>query len=89
MPNGGDLTITALVNTEQTEVVVSFVDTGEGISPENLDKVIEPFFTTKETGIGLGLSFVRHAIDCHKGKTSIKSKVGQGTEVWVRFPILR
>ena len=89
MPNGGDLTITALVNIEQSEVLVSFIDTGEGISPENLDKVIEPFFTTKETGIGLGLSFVRHAIDCHKGKTSIKSKVGQGTEVWVRFPILR
>ena len=89
MPNGGDLTITALVNIKQNEILVSFIDTGEGISPENLDKVIEPFFTTKETGIGLGLSFVRHAIDCHKGKMSIKSKVGQGTEVWVRFPILR
>ena len=89
MPNGGDLTITALVNIKQNEIVVSFVDTGKGISPENLDKVIEPFFTTKETGIGLGLSFVRHAIDCHKGKMSIKSKVDQGTEVWVRFPILR
>jgi len=89
MPNGGDLTITALVNIKQNEILVSFIDTGKGISPENLDKVIEPFFTTEETGIGLGLSFVRHAIDCHKGKMSIKSKVGQGTEVWVRFPILR
>jgi len=89
MPNGGKLTIAALVNIQQNEIVVSFVDTGGGISPENLDKVIEPFFTTKETGIGLGLSFVRHAIDCHKGKISIKSKIDQGTEVMVRFPILR
>jgi len=89
MSNGGRLTITALVNIQQNEIVVSFIDTGKGISPENLDKVINPFFTTKETGIGLGLSFVRHAIDCHKGKISIKSKVDQGTEVIIKFPILR
>lgn len=89
MPNGGRLTITALVDIQKNEIVVNFVDTGEGISPENLDKVIDPFFTTKETGIGLGLSFVRHAIDCHKGKMSIKSKVDQGTKVIIRLPILR
>jgi len=86
---GGRLIITAFVAPEQNEVVVSFVDSGKGISPENLDKVCEPFFTTKEAGLGLGLSFVRHAIDCHKGKMSIRSKVGQGTEITIRFPILR
>jgi signal transduction histidine kinase len=89
MPEGGRLIITAFVAGEQNEVVVSFVDSGKGISSENLEKVCEPFFTTKEAGLGLGLSFVRHAIDCHRGKMSIRSKVGQGTEITLRFPILR
>lgn len=86
MPGGGRLMINAHPDFTDNEIVISFLDTGEGIAPENLNKMFTPFFSTKEDGVGLGLCLAHQVIGYHKGKIKIESKLGQGTEVIVRFP---
>jgi PAS domain S-box-containing protein len=72
-----------------SSVAVSIKDTGAGIPPENLDKVFEPFFSTKPVGrgTGLGLSLSFGIIEAHRGKLEIKSQTGKGTEVTVILPV--
>ena len=89
MPEGGRLAITAYPNSENNEVVINFLDTGCGISSENSNRLFQPFFTTKNDGVGLGLYLARQVISHHKGKIGIESKVGQGTKVIVKLPISR
>ena len=69
-------------------IVVSVKDTGIGIPPENLSKIFEPFFSTKPVGkgTGLGLSLCFGIVEAHGGRIDIKSKVGEGTEVFVILP---
>ena len=86
MSNGGRLVINANTDLQNNEIVVSFLDTGEGITSENLNKLFTPFFSTKENGIGLGLCLAHQVVSYHKGRINIESKVGQGTEVMVRLP---
>jgi signal transduction histidine kinase len=89
MPEGGRLTITVYPDSENNEIVVNFLDTGCGISPANLNRLFQPFFTTKADGVGLGLYLARQVIGLHKGKVDIESKIGEGTKVIVRLPIQR
>jgi signal transduction histidine kinase/ActR/RegA family two-component response regulator len=65
-------------------------DTGEGITPEIMDKIFDPFFTTRKLGegTGLGLSVVHGIVKSHGGALSVKSKIGEGTSVEVLFPLL-
>jgi polar amino acid transport system substrate-binding protein len=65
---------------------VIFQDTGCGIEKINIDKVLEPFFTTKSDGTGLGLSLAYQIIKSHSGELKIESKKGEGTNVLVTFP---
>jgi methyl-accepting chemotaxis protein len=69
-------------------VVVSVKDTGTGIPAENLNKIFEPFFSTKPVGkgTGLGLSLCFGIVEAHGGRIDVKSKVGEGTEVLVILP---
>ena len=87
MPNGGNLTFRTAAQ-EKDWVEVSVEDTGEGMTPEVLARVVEPFFTTKEVGkgTGLGLSMTHGVIKAHGGTLEISSVVGQGTTVKLRFP---
>ncbi|WP_255465297.1 ATP-binding protein [Nitrosopumilus sp. b3] len=71
IPNGGDIEIKSFENNEF--VVVEFIDSGEGISDENIDKVFEPLFTTKQKGTGLGLASCKNIIEQHLGKISVKN----------------
>ncbi|MBI5287232.1 MAG: PAS domain-containing protein [Deltaproteobacteria bacterium] len=87
MPDGGRLSITAYP--QDDEIVISFSDTGNGIPQENLGRIFNPFFTTKENGVGLGLCLALQVVSCHKGRIDIESKVDEGTEVVVRVPICR
>jgi two-component system, NtrC family, sensor kinase len=64
-------------------------DTGVGIEPEHLSKILDPFFTTKEKGTGLGLSVVSVSLTKHAGKLDIRSEVGKGTSVLIRLPASR
>jgi signal transduction histidine kinase len=86
MPGGGTLTLRTTVNGgESVELLVQ--DEGQGIPPENLDKIFHLYFTTKERGTGLGLSLAMRAIDLHHGTVDVESTPGQGTAMRIRLPI--
>jgi two-component system NtrC family sensor kinase len=70
-------------------VVIEFEDTGVGISEERLEKVFDPFFSTKEKGMGLGLSICHGIIEAHQGSIEAQSKLGKGTTFIIKLPILR
>ncbi|MEO6970044.1 MAG: ATP-binding protein [Chthoniobacterales bacterium] len=73
---------------DDTHVKISFTDTGGGISAENLSRVFEPYFTTKEAGSGLGLLIVRRIVREHGGELSIESSEGKGLTLTIRLPLL-
>jgi signal transduction histidine kinase len=68
---------------------ITVEDTGEGIAPQHLNRVSEPYFTTKPQGkgTGLGLSIVRNTMSVHGGKMNIESKLDRGTRITLRFPV--
>src|SRR5207247_4257123 len=71
---------------DDTHVIIRFVDTGGGMSAENLSRVFEPYFTTKPSGTGLGLLIVRRIVREHGGELSIESPQGKGLTVTIRLP---
>lgn len=87
MPGGGALTISTQ-HLGNSEVVLQVSDTGEGMAPEQLEKVFDPFFTTKPVGLGtgLGLSQVQGFVVQSGGHIDIESKLGAGTVVSIRLP---
>jgi signal transduction histidine kinase len=85
MPNGGVFTIAT--NYVDNEIRISLCDTGIGISKENLAKIFEPYFTTKETGTGLGLTQVYKIIREHEGEIVVDSEPGTGAEFKIILPI--
>jgi PAS domain S-box-containing protein len=85
MRSGGTLTISAIVRSDFVEISVQ--DTGIGICPENLDKIFNPFFTTRSEGIGLGLAIVSRILEQHKSQIFVESEPGSGTKFIIRFPI--
>jgi PAS domain S-box-containing protein len=84
MGGGGNLTIT----TGETEgdITISIADTGTGIPEENLAKIFEPYFTTKGTGSGLGLTLVFKIIKEHPGEISVRSRMGEGSVFIITLP---
>jgi signal transduction histidine kinase len=71
-----------------THVIVRFVDSGGGMSAENLSHVFEPYFTTKPSGSGLGLLIVRRIVREHGGELSIESSHGKGLTLTIRLPFI-
>ncbi len=71
---------------DDTHVIVTFVDTGGGMSTENLSRAFEPYFTTKPSGTGLGLLIVRRIVREHGGELSIESTQGKGLTLRIRLP---
>jgi len=71
---------------DDTHVLVTFSDTGSGISAENLSHVFEPYFTTKPSGTGLGLLIVRRIVREHGGELSVESSEGKGLNLAIRLP---
>lgn len=74
----------AYVN-EKSRAVISIKDNGSGIDPDAMEKIFIPFFTTKKTGSGIGLSLSRQIMRQHQGTLTVKSTVGKGTEFFMRF----
>ncbi len=68
-------------------VEIRFQDTGSGIAPENLGQVFEPYFTTKEVGIGLGLALTKQIVEGHGGRIELSSAPGEGTLARLRLPL--
>lgn len=86
MPDGGTLTITTSRYNERF-VKVIFADTGIGIEQENLERIFNPFFTTKEDGTGLGLSIVQRIIEDHGGMVNVSSKKEEGSKFELLLPV--
>ncbi len=83
MPGGGQVTIAGRAVDGGVEVTVS--DTGQGIPPENLSRIMEPLFSTKARGLGLGLSLARSILEKNRGQVSVSSEVGRGSTFTVRL----
>ncbi len=73
---------------DDKHVLVSFTDTGGGMSAESLSRVFEPYFTTKPSGSGLGLLIVRRIVREHGGELGVESQEGQGITLTIRLPYL-
>jgi two-component system NtrC family sensor kinase len=87
MAKGGTLTVTTAVLPDRQWVQITIADTGPGIPPDHMAKILDPFFTTKEKGTGLGLSVVYGIIERHGGKLDLASEVGRGTTVTFKLPV--
>ncbi len=84
---GGAVTVKTRAADAVAEVAV--IDRGEGIDPQRLDSVFNPFFTTKPRGVGLGLAIVSKIVDEHGGKIAVESELGKGSVFRVLLPMDR
>jgi signal transduction histidine kinase len=87
MPEGGRLGLSGQVSRDDQWIQLSIQDSGIGIPPEDMNKLFDPFFSTKEGGIGLGLSIAHRIIDQHHGKIEVESTPGKGTLFTLWLPI--
>jgi PAS domain S-box-containing protein len=85
MSDGGKMTITSRMLEDNCEIALK--DTGKGMTPEILDKIWSPLFTTKTKGVGLGLAICKRIIEAHGGSIRVESIVGEGTTFTVVVPL--
>lgn len=85
MPHGGELIIRT--QSGRNGAIVDIADTGVGITPENLERIFDAYFTTKKGGTGLGLPTARRIIEEHRGHLTVTSEPGQGTNFRVELPL--
>ncbi len=85
MPNGGTITLGAAL--EQGRVKLTFADQGSGINPDDIGKIFQPYFTTKDVGIGLGLAITERIIKEHGGQILVESPPGSGAIFTVLLPL--
>ena len=84
MPDGGTLSVsTQPINDKKVRIKIQ--DTGVGMSPETLSQIFEPYYTTKDTGTGLGMAIVQRIITDHDGEISIQTEEGVGTTVSIEL----
>ena len=86
MPTGGVLTVG--LRRDQDDVVITVADTGQGMSAQEIHEAFEPYFSTKETGVGLGLALTRKIVEDHGGAVELQSELGRGTAARIRLPLL-
>ncbi|OCA85159.1 ATP-binding protein [Pseudobacillus wudalianchiensis] len=87
MPFGGQLAV-RVKRVEDKEASIQIIDKGEGMKPEQIQKLGTPFYTTKETGTGLGYMVIKRIIEQHKGRLTIHSKIKEGTTVEITLPLI-
>jgi len=76
-PPQGHITLKTRLHDSTVEIAV--IDRGGGIDPKHMESIFNPFFTTKSTGVGLGLAIVSKIVDEHGGKITVESEPGSGT----------
>jgi signal transduction histidine kinase len=84
LEEGGRANVTAHPLEEEVRVMIQ--DTGKGIESEDLERIFEPFFSSRPDGTGLGLPIARRIAQAHGGELSVESEAGAGTTVTVRLP---
>lgn len=85
MDEGGVLSVRTLPGNNE-DIKVEIEDTGKGIDPGDLDKIFDPYFTTKSSGTGLGLAIVHKIIEAHQGSIKVRSTPGTGTAFTISIP---
>jgi signal transduction histidine kinase len=85
MPDNGTLTVTTKVSNGKAYIIIE--DTGIGVSKENLPKLFDPFFSTKSTGLGLGLAMTKRFIEEHGGTADFQSTEGKGSTMTISLPL--
>jgi two-component system sensor histidine kinase HydH len=85
MPEGGRILVE--ISSSDHLITVHFDDEGQGIPNENLEKIWDPFFTTKEMGTGLGLGIVKNIVESHGGSIQIVNRPVRGTRVTIELPV--
>lgn len=83
-PPGGEVLVST--TRDGDAVLIRVTDTGAGIGPEHVDRVFEPYFSTKKSGTGLGLPTVRRVAEEHGGTVTMQSEKGRGTQFTLRLP---
>lgn len=92
MPIGGTITVSCKNSTlgrgahPRKAIKIEITDLGSGISPENIEKIFDPYFSTKQTGNGLGLAICHSIITKHEGSISVESEAGKGTTFTLYLP---
>jgi len=86
MPRGGTLTITGRVSPDGRAIGVAIRDSGVGMDRAALDRIFEPYFSTKAVGTGLGLTIAKRNVELHGGTITVDSEPGRGTTVHVEIP---
>jgi signal transduction histidine kinase len=84
-PKGGAVTVKSRANGNMAEIAV--IDRGSGIAPDTMKNIFNPFFTTKPTGVGLGLAIVAKIVDQHGGKIAVESRPSEGSIFCVTLPM--
>jgi len=84
MPKGGTLTLSAKPHGDQVELRVA--DTGEGLTPEECERLFTPYYTTKQHGTGLGLAIVQSVVADHAGAIAVQSRPGGGAIFVITLP---
>ncbi len=87
MPGGGRLRITTALREGMVEIAVA--DSGPGISEEDLNRIFNPYFTTKKLGIGLGLAITKKIVEEHRGTIAVRSRPNEGTGMIISLPVER
>jgi signal transduction histidine kinase len=83
--NSGNIFVTTTCRRDMT-VEITIRDDGPGIAPEKLNRIFEPYYTTKEKGSGLGLAIVKHNVELYSGTIQVESELGKGVKFTVNFP---
>jgi len=84
---GGSITATTAFLSSDNDIEIVVTDTGEGIEKNQLDKIFDPFFSTKKSGTGLGMAITHGIIQQHGGTIDVKSRPGHGTTFTIKLPI--
>ena len=89
MPNGGTLSISSKLDSSSSSLEITFRDTGIGMDETTAKNIFNPFFTTKDKGVGLGLALTRKIIEDHRGTIEVVSETGIGTTFTVLLPVVK
>lgn len=89
MPNGGTLSISSKLDSSSSSLEITFRDTGIGMDETTAKNIFNPFFTTKDKGVGLGLALTRKIIEDHRGTIEVVSETAIGTTFTVLLPVVK
>jgi signal transduction histidine kinase len=89
MLNGGSLSVSSEFEQASSQIQITFRDTGIGMDEETSKNLFNPFFTTKDKGVGLGLALTRKTIEDHRGTIEVASVRDKGSTFLLRLPVVK